>query len=119
MAAHTYSPEQVDRWLHHINHPTPSSSTLRSNGLSLQLLAHLQTLHIARVPFETSALHYSVHRTLSLDPDDLFCKIVEDSRGGYCMELNALFGAMLRGLGFTVLNCGAKVKPGPAPWLGL
>jgi arylamine N-acetyltransferase len=58
------------------------------------------------------SLHYSTHRTLSLDLDDLFDKVVVRSHGGYCMELNAFFGGILRALGFTVCSVGGRVRVG-------
>lgn len=103
-----FSDEQVDRYLHHINFPRSQHSRD-----PLALLGQLQARQVSRVPFESLSLHYSRHRQLSLDLDDLFEKIVVDGRGGYCMELNAFFGAVLRGLGFTLFNSGARVRTGP------
>lgn len=87
-------------------------------GDPLALLAELQKRQIAHVPFEDLDLHYSTHHMLSLDLDDLFEKIVVRRRGGYCMETNTFFAAVLRSLGFTLITCGAKVKFGErfGPW---
>lgn len=102
-----YSEEQVDRCLQHVNFP-------RSQHPSdpLTLLKQLQARQVSKVPFESLSLHYSRHRQLSLDLGDLFGKIVVDGKGGYCMELNAFFGTVLRGLGYTLINAGARVKIG-------
>ena len=87
-------------------------------------LKELQKRHLARVPFESLSLHYSKHRLLSLNQQDLFQKIVIRGMGGYCMENNAFFGAMLRSLGFTVFNASGRVsdatagRPGPG-YMGL
>jgi arylamine N-acetyltransferase len=54
---------------------------------------------------------------LSLDPEDLFRKIVENGRGGYCMEVSAFFGTVLRSLGFRLYSAGARVK-GPSGYKG-
>ncbi|CAI4216100.1 unnamed protein product [Parascedosporium putredinis] len=97
---------------------------------SYRLVRH----HLAAVPFESLSLHYSPRRTLSVDPEDLFRKIVRppraaldspndeddnaaaaaagvhpdgDRRGGYCMEVNTLLASVLRGLGYDVLSVGA------------
>ncbi|UKZ78581.1 hypothetical protein TrVFT333_006327 [Trichoderma virens FT-333] len=103
-----YSQDQLTRYLEHISYPR--SKHPRDE---LQLLTELQAHHLARVPFESIGLHYSPHRILSLDPDDLFEKVVEKSKGGYCLEMNTFFCEILRVLGFTVLPIGARVKVGP------
>jgi arylamine N-acetyltransferase len=111
----TYSSGQIDRYFSHVGwkadlQPPPGS------------LAHLQELmkrQLATVPFESLSLHYSATRRLSLDPEDLFHKIVDRGMGGYCMECNTFFGAVLRSLGYTLINAGARVshatagRPGP------
>lgn len=38
----------------------------------LKLLENLQIHQLSRVPFESTGLHYSQSRLLSLDPDNLF-----------------------------------------------
>lgn len=111
----SYTPAQLDAYLERINfprsaHPPPSDGRLA-------LLAALQARQLANVPFESLTLHYSPHRVLSLDPDDLFEKIVDQRKGGYCMELNLLFGSMLRAMGFKVLNIGGRVHT-PEGWTG-
>lgn len=53
--------------------------------------------------------------TPSLAIADLFDKIVIRKRGGYCFELNALFGALLKALGFDVQPCMARVLLRPIP----
>lgn len=78
----------------------------------------LQLRHMARVPFESLTLHYSKHHRLSLDLEDLFEKIVGKGRGGYCMEVNAFFGAVLRSLGYTLINVGGRVKAGDGEYKG-
>ncbi|PON26589.1 N-acetyltransferase [Trichoderma gamsii] len=113
MAAQVYSQDQLTRYLEHISYPRS-----RHPRDELQFLKELQAHHLARVPFESISLHYSPHRTLSVDADDLFQKVVEKSRGGYCVEMNTIFGDMMRALGFNVLSIGARVKPGPV-YLGM
>jgi N-hydroxyarylamine O-acetyltransferase len=63
-------------------------------------LAALHTAHVRAVPFEDYDIHRGV--PLSLDVDDLFDKIVRRGRGGFCYELNGLFGELLRALGHDV-----------------
>jgi N-hydroxyarylamine O-acetyltransferase len=55
---------------------------------------------VQSVPFEDYGIHTGV--TISLEPAVLERKIVHRRRGGYCYELNGLFGALLRELGFAV-----------------
>jgi N-hydroxyarylamine O-acetyltransferase len=63
-------------------------------------LAALHRAHVQSVPFEDYDIHTGV--VISLQPDALEHKIVRRRRGGYCYELNGLFGALLRELGFAV-----------------
>jgi len=100
-----YTEKQLDQYFQHISYPPEKHSQD-----ALELLRSLQRYHQVRVPFENLTLHYSRHRTLSLDLDDLFEKIVVHSRGGYCMEVNAFFGAVLKSLGFCVFSCGGRVN---------
>ncbi|KAI3396235.1 hypothetical protein diail_12379 [Diaporthe ilicicola] len=100
----TYSEEQLELYLQHINYPRHNHPSDR-----LHLLTGLLRHHQARVPFDSIALHYSPTRLLSLDPEDLFQKIVTNSRGGYCMEVNRLFATVLRTLGFQLYSCAGRV----------
>lgn len=108
-----YTEDQLQQYFRHIGFAPGKYK----NG-SLDLLAALQRHHLARVPFENVSLHYSTHRLLSLDLQDLFDKIVHNSRGGYCMELNAFLGAVLRSLGFTLISAGARVKTAGSGYTG-
>lgn len=78
---------------------------------ALRYLALLQKHHLAAVPFENLTLHYSAHHQISVHPNELFKKIIADNngRGGYCMENNALFGTLLRTLGFNIYSGGGRV----------
>ena len=68
--------------------------------------------HLAAIPFENLELHYFPTKTLSLEPQHLFQKIVlrGDGRGGRCKEVNCLLGTVLRSLGFDVYSTGARVN---------
>jgi len=63
-------------------------------------LIALHTAHTFNIPFEN--LDQYAGKQISLDPDDLFDKLVSRRRGGYCFEMNILFAAVLRELGFNV-----------------
>jgi len=66
---------------------------------SLATLVALQRAHLEAVPFEN--LHVIARRPLALEEPALFAKVVEGRRGGICYELNSLFAALLRALGFA------------------
>ncbi|KAK3987117.1 arylamine N-acetyltransferase, pineal gland isozyme NAT-3 [Cladorrhinum sp. PSN332] len=107
----TYTDEQISRYLKHIGYPSSLKDARELMASEpLEFLKTVQILHMAKVPFESVSLHYSIHRTLSLDPEDLFVKIVEQRRGGYCMEVNAFFAAVLRSLGFKLISVGGRVN---------
>lgn len=78
---------------------------------ALQYLSLLQKRHLIHIPFENLTLHYSAHRQVSIHADELFKKIIGDNngRGGYCMENNGLFNALLHSLGFSVYSAGGRV----------
>lgn len=77
---------------------TPSAETLRQ----------LQLAHLLAVPFENLSIHLG--EPIVLDDELLFDKIVVRRRGGFCYELNGLFAALLRALGFDVALLSAAVK---------
>ncbi|EME54534.1 arylamine N-acetyltransferase family protein [Amycolatopsis decaplanina] len=70
-------------------------------------LRTLQERHLAVVPFENLSIHLG--EPIVLDSEALFDKIVRRRRGGFCYELNGLFAALLRELGFDVALSSAKV----------
>lgn len=74
-------------------------------------IATLRALHMAHlltVPFENLDIHLG--RPIVLDEAALFDKIVGRRRGGFCYELNGLFAALLRELGFDVTLISARVR---------
>ncbi|OCT16900.1 acetyltransferase [Paenibacillus pectinilyticus] len=73
---------------------------------SAKTLADLQECHLHTVPYENLDILNRI--PLSLDPQDIYRKIVERRRGGYCFELNALFGWLLRELGYPVTDLVAR-----------
>lgn len=70
------------------------------------VLRALHLAHLRSVPFENLDIHLG--RPLSLAEPDLFAKIVQRRRGGFCFELNGLFAALLRALGFDVTLLAAQ-----------
>jgi len=73
---------------------------------TLETLAAIQQKHIYSVPYEN--LDILAGKLLQFDEDVLFDKIVARRRGGFCFELNAALGMLLRRLGFDVTDCFAR-----------
>ncbi|KAJ4991301.1 arylamine n-acetyltransferase 1 [Stagonosporopsis vannaccii] len=91
-----------------------SHATTKEHGLPF--LQALTRHHTCFVPFENLELHYSAHKTITLDPADLYTKLVTRRRGGRCMENNTFFATVLRSLGFDVRNCGGRVSRAMSPY---
>lgn len=77
---------------------------------ALTVLTILQQRQLSAVPFSNVKLHYSQHRSISLDPDQLFHKLVERRLGGYCMENTELLAIVIRSLGYQFYTTGARVS---------
>ena len=83
---------------------------LRDRGpraLTAETLRRLHLAHLYSVPFENLSIHRG--EPIQLDDGALFEKIVTRRRGGFCYELNGLFAALLRALGFDVAMLSAGV----------
>jgi N-hydroxyarylamine O-acetyltransferase len=82
---------------------------------STETLRQLHRAHLLAVPFESLDIHLGQPIVLSLPA--FYEKIVERRRGGFCYELNGLFGWLLGRLGFAVTLLSARVftaaQPGP------
>lgn len=95
------APDEIQRYLERIGAPReqPAPGALA--------LASLQRAHLHTVPFEN--LDIPLGRPIRLDAPSLVAKVVDRRRGGYCYELNGLFAALLRGLGYAVTLVSARV----------
>ncbi len=82
-------------------------------ALTGKTLDELIRAHIGKVPFENLDI-YEWHQVPSLEEEDLYHKIVDRHRGGYCFELNTIFGALLDALGFPVYPVVVRLL-GPGP----
>ena len=82
---------RISEYLSHIGLETLPPPNL--DGLHL-----LQDHHMRHVPFEN--LNVLLGRGLDLSIAALFEKIISRNRGGYCFELNGLYGALLKEAGF-------------------
>jgi N-hydroxyarylamine O-acetyltransferase len=77
-------------------------------------LARLVAAHATSVPFETLAVAGDPHGTyegagVSFAVEDCFEKVVRRERGGFCYELNGLFGWLLDALGYDPDRVAAMV----------
>jgi N-hydroxyarylamine O-acetyltransferase len=77
---------------------------------SYETLRSLHIAHTFHIPFENLDIHLG--REISLEPQNLFEKIVMRRRGGYCYEMNALFALVLESLGFDVRRLMARMIAG-------
>ena len=77
---------------------------------SAETLRQLHLAHLLSVPFENLSIHW--RKPIVLDDAALFEKIVRRQRGGFCYELNGVFAALLRSLGFNVAMLSAEVANG-------
>ncbi|MDX5351504.1 MAG: arylamine N-acetyltransferase [Paracoccaceae bacterium] len=73
-------------------------------------LAALQHAQMAAIPFENTDPFLG--RLPDLSPHALWQKLVLDRRGGYCLELNGLFGAALGALGYSARPILGRVRMG-------
>ncbi len=71
-------------------------------------LRRLQEHHMLTVPFEN--LDIMNGRPIELSLESMYDKIVEKRRGGYCYELNGLFGWLLQNLGYSVSILSGQVQ---------
>jgi N-hydroxyarylamine O-acetyltransferase len=74
---------------------------------NIDTLRALHWSHLRSVPFENLDIHLG--RPIIIDEARFFDKIVKRRRGGFCYELNGMFGALLRELGFDVTLLSARV----------
>lgn len=68
--------------------------------VSLDNLRQLQKRHTQTIPFENLDIQLGRHINFSID--EAYNKIVRSFRGGYCLELNPLFGWLLTQLGYEM-----------------
>lgn len=86
-------------------------SRIGYDGPRTPTLDTLKAIHYAQavsIPFEN--LDVLAKRPIHLDPASLQKKLVTEKRGGYCFEVNALFAAVLKELGFDVTTLIGRVR---------
>jgi N-hydroxyarylamine O-acetyltransferase len=91
----------VDAYLARIGYAGPRTPTFAT-------LAGLHACHAGTIPFENLDIHLG--RLIRIDLPSIQRKLVQDRRGGYCFEHNALLGAVLRALGFEVIPLLGRVR---------
>jgi N-hydroxyarylamine O-acetyltransferase len=91
----------IKRYLERINYLDPVNPTF-------EVLSKLQMMHLLYVPFE----NLDIHNNIKIDLANLFDKIVNRERGGFCYELNGLFYELLLEIGFKVKMVSARVYDG-------
>jgi N-hydroxyarylamine O-acetyltransferase len=95
----------VEAYLERIGYRGPLAPTAET-------LRRLHVAHLLAVPFENLSIHEG--EPVVLDDGPLFEKVVGRRRGGFCYELNGLFAALLRELGYRVemLSAGVARRAG-------
>jgi len=73
----------------------------------VETLSALHEAHLNAIPFEN--LDVQLGRPPGMDADAVFDKIVEQGRGGWCYEMNGLFGWALAETGFEVMRMAGGV----------
>jgi N-hydroxyarylamine O-acetyltransferase len=74
----------------------------------------LARLHVAhREAFLFENLSIQSGGGISVAPDDIERKFLDERRGGYCFEHNTLFAAVLRDAGFAPVTLLGRVRRGP------
>jgi N-hydroxyarylamine O-acetyltransferase len=91
---------EVDAYLRRLGIEHPVSPTV-------DVLRELQLRHLQTVPFENLSIHLG--EEIVLEEKRLLDKVVGARRGGFCYELNGVFGALLSTLGFDVRLLAARV----------
>lgn len=102
----------LNAYLQRINYTGPREP-------SLPTLQALHRAHMLAIPYEN--IDVQLGRTLTLDVEAMYEKIVERRRGGWCYEMNGLFAWVLREIGFDVEHLGAGVNAcelGPSAMMG-
>lgn len=96
----------LDAYFRRIAHTGPRSP-------SIDALTTIVAGHTAAIPFEN--MDTLLGRAPSLAPAALHAKLIEQKRGGYCYEQNALLRLALLGLGMQVTSLAAWVVWMAAP----
>lgn len=94
---------QRDAWLERIGIGNAAAPSPTLDTLDILIAAHVR-----HIPFEN--LTPLLGRRVQIELPAVFNKLVAQGRGGYCFELNTLFCAGLKALGFAVTPLAARVR---------
>lgn len=100
---HDFDPPLLRAYLRRLGFAAPPPPTLHTLHL-------LQLRHSAAFPFET--LNTLLHLPVPMALPSVAHKLLVEKRGGYCYELNGLYLALLRRLGFDARPLTARVVMG-------
>nr|XP_037280314.1 arylamine N-acetyltransferase-like [Rhipicephalus microplus] len=78
--------------------------------VNLATLNILIKAHVEQIPFQ--ALDAFIGYQSPLDDDSVFDKVIIQRRGGFCFELNSVFGRLLLTLGFKFHMLAARIRWG-------
>ncbi|HEY1014976.1 MAG TPA: arylamine N-acetyltransferase [Herpetosiphonaceae bacterium] len=84
---------RLEAYLERIGEPGPVAADLAT-------LRRIHRAHLRAITYENLDIHLG--REIALDEERFFAKLVGERRGGWCYEMNGLFAAMLRRIGFAV-----------------
>lgn len=101
------SGQQLDRYFARVRHHGPREA-------GLVTLRALHRAHLLAIPYENLDIHLGV--PITLDPDTMFTKLVDERRGGWCYEMNGVFGRVLETLGFDVRYVSSAVGRATRGW---
>lgn len=93
--------ERLGRYLARVGYDGPLTPTVET-------LRALHRAHLMAIPYENFDIHLG--RTLTLDRQATFAKLVDDRRGGWCFEMNGSFGWVLESIGFEVRYVAGAVQ---------
>ncbi len=99
--------QQLDRYFARIGYRGPRDA-------SLGTLCALHRAHLLAIPFENLDVHLGI--PITLDPEAMFTKLVDERRGGWCFEMNGVFGRVLETIGFDVRYVSAAVGRDTRGW---
>lgn len=92
---------RLDAYLARVGYEGPLAPTVET-------LRALHRAHLTAIPYENLDIHLG--RTLTLDRDAAFAKLVDERRGGWCFEMNGTFGWVLESIGFAVRYVAGAVR---------
>lgn len=98
---------QLDRYLARVGYRGPRDATLAT-------LRALHRAHLLSIPYENLDIHLGV--PLTLDPEAMFTKLVDERRGGWCYEMNGVFGRVLEAIGYDVRYLSGAVGRATSGW---